>query len=189
MTDWGAIVLAGGSGRRLGGVDKAGVVLGGRTLLDRALAAVAGAAPVVVVGPERAADGVVWTREDPPGGGPVAGLAAGLAVVTDVDFVAVLAVDQPGVTASTVDRLRAAVGDASGAVLVDDGHLQWLAGVWRTSVLRAAMPAEPEGASLRSVLRPLAPVEVPARPGEADDVDTPQDLSTLHKRHTGDQVD
>jgi molybdopterin-guanine dinucleotide biosynthesis protein A len=189
MTDWGAIVLAGGAGRRLGGVDKAGVVLGGRTLLDRALAAVAGAAHVVVVGPERAADGVVWTREDPPGGGPVAGLAAGLAAVADVDFVAVLAVDQPGVTASTVDRLRAAVGAASGAVLVDDGHLQWLAGVWRTSVLRAAMPAEPAGVSLRSVLRPLVPAEVPARPGEADDVDTRADLATLHKRHTGDQVD
>lgn len=189
MTDWSAIVLAGGSGRRLGGVDKAGVVVGGRTLLDRALDAVAAASSVVVVGPERAVGGVVRTREDPPGGGPVAGLAAGLAELADVDFVAVLAVDQPGVTASTVDRLRAAVGDAAGAVLVADGHLQWLAGVWRTSALRAALPAEPAGASLRSVLRPLDPVEVPARPGEADDVDTPEDLSTLHKRHTGDQVD
>jgi molybdopterin-guanine dinucleotide biosynthesis protein A len=189
VTTWAAIVLAGGSGRRLGGVDKAGVVLGGRTLLDRALAAVGGASPIVVVGPERSVDGVVWTREDPPGGGPVAGLAAGLAELADVDFVAVLAVDQPGVTASTVDRLRAAVGTAAGAVLVADGHLQWLAGVWRTAVLRAAMPGEPDGASLRSVLRPLAPVEVPARSGEADDVDTPEDLATLHKRHTGHQVD
>ncbi len=189
MTDWAAIVLAGGSGRRLGGIDKAGVVLGGRTLLDRALTAVGGASEIVVVGPERSVGGVVWTREDPPGGGPVAGLAAGLAALAEVDFAAVLAVDQPGVTASTVDRLRAAIGDGAGAVLVAGGHLQWLAGVWRTSALRAAMPAEPEGASLRSVLRPLAPVEVPARPGEADDVDTPEDLSTLHKRHTGDQVD
>jgi molybdopterin-guanine dinucleotide biosynthesis protein A len=159
-------------------------VVGGRTLLDRALDAVRAAEPVIVVGPERPAGGVVWTREDPPGGGPVAGLAAGLARLADVDLVAVLAVDQPGVTASTVDRLRAAVGAGAGAVLVADGHLQWLAGVWR-----AAVPAEPAGASLRSVLRPLAPVEVPARPGEADDVDTPEDLSTLHKRHTGDQVD
>jgi len=188
MTDWAAIVLAGGAGRRLGGVDKAGVVLGGRTLLDRALAAVAGASKIVVVGPERDVDGVVWTREDPPGGGPVAGLAAGLAALADVDLVAVLAVDQPGVTASTVDRLRDAVGE-TGAVLVDDGHLQWLAGVWRTAVLTAAMPAETDGASLRSVLRPLAPVEVAAQPGEAYDVDTPEDLATLHKRHTGDQVD
>jgi molybdopterin-guanine dinucleotide biosynthesis protein A len=184
-----AIVLAGGSGRRLGGVDKAGVVVGGRTLLDHVLAAVDGAAPVVVVGPRGAADHVVWTREEPPGGGPVAGLAAGLAVVPDgVEFVAVLAVDQPGVTKSTVDRLSAAVGE-TGAVLVDDGHLQWLAGVWRVDVLRRALPLEPAGVSLRSVLRPLAPVEVPALPGEAQDVDTPEDLSTLHKRHTGDAVD
>ena len=139
-----------------------------------------GASPIVVVGPERAvdpelADGVVWAREDPPGGGPVAGLAAGLALV-DNDFVAVLAVDQPGVTASTIDRLRAAA-DGGGAVLVDaDGRRQWLIGVWRVAALRAALPARPDGASLRSVLTPLAPAEVAALPGEALDVDTPEDL-------------
>jgi molybdopterin-guanine dinucleotide biosynthesis protein A len=183
-------VLAGGRARRLGGLDKATVEVAGRTLLDHALAAVRGASPIVVVGPRRDVGGVLWTREDPPGGGPVAGLAAGLALV-DVEFVAVLAVDQPGVTASTVDRLRNAVGE-HGAVLVDaEGRLQWLIGVWRVAALRAALPADPEGASLRSVLGPLAPAAVSALPGEAQDVDTPDDLArmSLHKRHTGGAVD
>lgn len=105
----------------------------------------------------------------------MAGLAAGVALV-DSEFVAVLAVDQPGVTESTVDRLRAAV-DGDGAVLVDaEGHKQWLIGVWRVAALRAALPARPEGASLRAVLSPLAPAELAALPGEAQDVDTPDDL-------------
>lgn len=180
MTSWAAVVLAGGRGSRLGGVDKASVVVDGRTLLDHVLAAVASARQTVVVGPRRAdapdLPGVRWTREDPPGGGPVAGLAAGLVHVT-TDLVVVLAVDQPGITASTVDRLLAAVAD-TGAVLVDeDGRAQWLAGAWRAGALRRALPADPRDVSARSVLGPLDPTPVIARPGEARDVDTPGDLT------------
>ncbi|XVV06848.1 molybdenum cofactor guanylyltransferase [Actinosynnema sp. CA-248983] len=65
---WDAVVLAGGRGSRLGGVDKAAVEVGGRTLLDHALDAVRGARRTVVVGPEKPVPGVVWTREEPPGG-------------------------------------------------------------------------------------------------------------------------
>ncbi|MFI9812095.1 molybdenum cofactor guanylyltransferase [Saccharothrix variisporea] len=170
---WDAVVLAGGRGSRLGGVDKAAVEVGGRTLLDRALDAVRGARRVVVVGPEKPVPGVVWTREDPPGGGPVAGLAAGLALVT-APRVVVLAVDQPGVGAGTVARLLA-VG--APAVLVDaDGREQWLTGVWRTADLRAAVPADPKDKSMRSVVGPLQPVRVKGSPEETSDVDTPGDL-------------
>ncbi|WP_433273080.1 molybdenum cofactor guanylyltransferase [Actinosynnema sp. CS-041913] len=167
------MILAGGRGSRLGGVDKASVEVGGRTLLAHALAAVHAAGRVVVVGPARDVAGVVWTREEPPGGGPVAGVAAGLAHVR-ASVVVVLAVDQPGVTSSTVERL---LDVGRPAVLVDDeGRRQWLAGVWRTGELRAALPADPRNASMRFVLGPLRPVEVAALPGEARDVDTPDDL-------------
>ncbi|MBB5804129.1 molybdopterin-guanine dinucleotide biosynthesis protein A [Saccharothrix ecbatanensis] len=176
MASWAAVVLAGGRGSRLGGVDKASVVVAGRALLDHVLDAVASAEQTVVVGPRKDdVPGVTWAREDPPGGGPLAGLAAGLAHV-DAEVVVVLAVDQPGITRSTVDRLLAAVGD-TGAVLVDDeGRHQWLTGAWRTEALRQALPADPRDVSMRSVLGPLAPVAVAARPGEAHDVDTPHDL-------------
>jgi molybdopterin-guanine dinucleotide biosynthesis protein A len=180
-TTWAAVLLAGGRGSRLGGVDKAALEVGGCTLLDHALTAVHGASPVVVVGPPRPVRGEVeWTCEDPPGGGPAAALAAGLALLPpDRDLVAVLAVDQPGITARTVTRLRHAVND-TGALLVDpDGRLQWLAGVWRVEALRAVMPERPAGASLRSVLGPLGGAAVTALPGEAVDVDTPQDLSRV----------
>ena len=49
---WDAVVLAGGRGSRLGGVDKATLELDGSTLLGRTLAALAGAARV---SPPRAA--------------------------------------------------------------------------------------------------------------------------------------
>ncbi|WP_306999525.1 molybdenum cofactor guanylyltransferase [Amycolatopsis thermophila] len=157
--------------------------VGGMPLLHRVLAAVAGAAPVVVVGPERdGIAGVVWAREDPPGGGPVAALAAGLRHV-HTPLVAVLAGDLAGLAPSTVERLRAATSGADGAdgaVLVDeDGRRQWLIGVWRTASLRRALPADPHGAALRRVLGHLVVAGLPAAPGECADVDTPEDLHRL----------
>ncbi|GAB3574647.1 molybdenum cofactor guanylyltransferase [Amycolatopsis endophytica] len=179
MSELAAIVLAGGAARRLSGVDKPLLEVGGVPLLRRVLAAVRGADPVIVVGPERdGIEAVRWAREDPPGGGPVAALAAGLGQVT-TPRVAVLAGDLAGITNSTVERLGAAL-DGDGAVLVDEqGHRQWLIGVWRTASLRAAIPAEPHHAALRTVLGRLAITDVAAGPGEAADVDTPEDLDRL----------
>jgi molybdopterin-guanine dinucleotide biosynthesis protein A len=48
-----AVILAGGRARRLGGVDKPGLTVGGRTLAEAVVSAVAGAEAVIVVGPER----------------------------------------------------------------------------------------------------------------------------------------
>lgn len=105
-----AVVLAGGRARRLGGVSKPDVAVGGRRLLDRTLEATVGAREVVVVGPaEVAPPGVRVTREDPPGGGPVAGLAAGLAALPDgAAWVLVLACDLPRVAGAVGDLLTAA---------------------------------------------------------------------------------
>jgi molybdopterin-guanine dinucleotide biosynthesis protein A len=172
------IVLAGGSARRLSGVDKPALSIGGKPLLARAIGALSGAERVIVVGPRRPGFDVVWTRERVPGTGPVAALAAGLAFVPDdVEVVAVLAADLPGVRKSTVDRLLAAVGEADGAVLLDAGGArQWLLGAWRVAALRTALPDPLENAALRRMLAELSVTDVPALPGEADDIDTPADL-------------
>jgi len=182
-----AVVLAGGGGRRLGGVDKAALEVGGRRLLDRVLDAVAGAQSVVVVGPHRPVERpVLWTREDVVGTGPAAALGAGLARVT-APSVVVLAADLPHLTAAVVDDLRAAAAGADGAVLVDaDGVEQLLVGCWSAAALRAAMTGrELAGASLRGVLRPLSRVPVEARPDGPPawlDCDTPEDLRRARER-------
>ncbi|MEH1030606.1 NTP transferase domain-containing protein [Micromonospora profundi] len=105
MGTYAAVVLAGGAARRMGGVDKTALPVGGLSMRDRVLAAVADAVPLVLVGPADVVPaGVRVTREDPTGGGPVAATAAGLALLDqDTAVVALLAADLPLLT-------RAALG-------------------------------------------------------------------------------
>jgi molybdopterin-guanine dinucleotide biosynthesis protein A len=178
---WAAVILTGGTGSRLGGVDKAGLEHAGRSLLDRALSAVSAADEVVVVGPEVATRRPVrFAREDPPGGGPLAGLAAGVAALSgDHDRVAVLAVDMPHVSAATVARLlHAARGRDSAWLTGADGRRQ-LAGVVRPSLVPAE--AEAHGAPMRILMAAGTTRDVPARDHEADDIDTQDDLARLHE--------
>ena len=142
--DFDAIVLAGGRARRLGGASKPDVEVGGVALLDHALAAVAGAAHVVVVGPPQVArPGIATVLEDPPDGGPVAGLAAGLdALPADgPDIVVVLACDVPGAGRVLPALLAAAESTAAdGARMVGaDGRPQHLVAVYRRASLRSAL--------------------------------------------------
>lgn len=154
----------------------------GIPLLRRVLGVLDDAEPVVVVGPERPGmPDVLWTRESPPGGGPVAALAAGLALVpSGTDVVVLLAGDLAAVRKSTVDKLVGALGAGDGAVLTDDeGRFQWLISAWRPGRVREALPASPEGTALRTVLGGLSIVPVAGAPGESADVDTPRDLDRL----------
>ena len=177
-----AIVLAGGSARRLGGVDKPGLVVGDRSMLDTVLLACAGAQRTVVVGPERPVmRPVVWTREDPVSGGPAAALAAGLSHVT-TDHVVLLAADLPFVDRATVDLLLSQSGE-DGALFVDDqGRDQLLCSAWRTAALRAAVAGVAvENARLRPILAELRVhrLSLPANGDTAPwtDCDTPADLA------------
>lgn len=181
-TELAGIVLAGGSGSRLGGMDKPALEHDGRSLLDRVVEAVAERAdPIVVVGPERPTSCVVtWTSETPSGGGPLAGIAAGLSALGEAaPLVAVLPADHPNLTARTLDRLIRAVRvtDRGGAVLTDaGGNPQWLLGVWQRVELANAMPMRVRDVAARDVLGSLQPAKVPARPAEVFDIDTERDL-------------
>lgn len=177
-----AVIVAGGAGRRLGGADKPELRIGDRTLLQIALEAVGSADTVVVVGPERAVPaGVRQAREQPPGGGPAAALAAGvLELRPAVDaLVAVLAADQPGVTAALLARLseRARLR-RTGVVAVDPGgRRQYLLGVFPAGPLLArCAAADWSGRRLGHLLDPLIGAELPVGADEAADIDTPEDL-------------
>jgi molybdopterin-guanine dinucleotide biosynthesis protein A len=174
-----AIVLAGGTARRLGGVDKPQLEVGGRSLLDRAVAAVTDAQRIVVVGPVQPVDGAVtFCREDPPGGGPVAAVAAGLAA-TSADVVVVLAADLPWI-APAIPLLVAAAGAAGPAVLVDgSGRANHLAAAWPRAQLRAALDrvGEPAGAAMRALIADGEPVHVHDADGWGRDCDTWDDLA------------
>ncbi|TQS41029.1 hypothetical protein FL583_31740 [Cryptosporangium phraense] len=188
------MVLAGGQARRLGGVHKPGLLIAGVSLLDRVLAAVADAAPRLVVGPPQPAPAdVLVVRENPPGGGPVAALAAGLNALVDVSqqpitWLALLAGDLPFLTPAVVSSLRAAAASTDGAVLVDgSGRDQYLAGVYRLSSLAGAVSEQgtPGGAPLRRVIGRLSLARVTAAPGGAppwldcDDADDVRIAETL----------
>lgn len=185
--EYDAVVLAGGAARRMGGEDKPGVVVGGVTLLDRVLAACGDAGVTVVVGPERAtARAVRWVREEPVGGGPVAGLAAGIAEVRAAATL-LLAADLPFLDSATVHRLLDALRDPDldAAVLVDaDGRDQLLTAAYRTASLRAALAVvgEPDGARLRAVTGGLRTLRLPDTAGAAVDCDTWDDVERARVR-------
>lgn len=191
MTGYAAVLLAGGAARRMGGVDKPARPVGGRPMLHRVLAAVADASERVVVGPSGPVPaGVRVTREDPPGGGPVAAAAAGLALLrSGAPTVALLAADLPLLTAEAVAELRLALdGSADGlACYVDgDGRRQQLCGVWRLSALRTALDrlarrrgGTVDGAPVRGLLAGTTVREVAwsgAGPPPWFDCDTDEDV-------------
>ena len=179
-----AIVLAGGRARRLGGANKPEVEVGGIALLDHALAAVVGASHVVVVGPASLTrPGIVTVREDPPDGGPAAGIAAGLGALPadGPELVVVLACDVPG-AGRVIPALLAAVDDADGARMIGaDGRPQHLVAVYRRTALRSALAARPavHGAAVHALVGGLRLVDVPDEGGATDDADTWADVERL----------
>jgi molybdopterin-guanine dinucleotide biosynthesis protein A len=185
MPTFSAIVLTGGRSSRLGR-DKTAALLGGVPLLHRVVAGLADADAVVICGPRvpvPAPVRLVWVREQPPGGGPLAGVAAALPAVVTPEVV-VLAGDLP-FSAPLVPVLlgRLAATDADAVVPVDgSGRRQPLAAAYRTAALRAALRAlEPvRGRAMRDLLDVLAVHEVDARdlpPRTLVDVDTPAELA------------
>lgn len=194
-------MLTGGRGRRLG-ADKAATEVGGRTLLHRVTSSIPHEVPLIVCGPPPRPEPqrpYLLTREDPPGGGPVAGLAAAVALVETPVLVA-LATDLPflgSLPATLADELVSAPG-VDALIAVDPaGRAQPLLAGYRTAALGIALDSldATDGASMRQLLAHLRPGtrrslpttvvptwrSVPAdRPLGIDptmDVDTPQDLA------------
>ncbi|WP_312855965.1 molybdenum cofactor guanylyltransferase [Nocardioides stalactiti] len=183
LTSFAAVVLAGGQAARLGGADKATIELRGRSLLEHALDAVIDAGEVVVVGQQVPTDRpVTFVVEDPPYGGPVAGLLTGRdLLLRSYRRLAVVAVDMPFLTSGTLRRLEDAAAGRDGAVLVGPDGRRQLAFVVDTDRLDAVRPDREaqHGHALWPMLAPLDLVAVPALDREHRDVDTWTDLRDL----------
>lgn len=175
-----AIVLSGGTSRRLGGVPKARLVIHGKSLLEHALATAAGAHTTVVVGPQTGHHPArLTTSEHPPGGGPVAGIAAGLKVLTsDAPWVLVLACDAPHAAHAVTSLVAAAATTRAHAVLaIDGGRRQPLLACYRKADLEWALARiETHGASMRELIARLTVEEVDVPVGTAIDLDTWDDV-------------
>jgi molybdopterin-guanine dinucleotide biosynthesis protein A len=187
-----AVILAGGRGARLGGRDKGALVVRGRSLLDTALAAAAGARRIVVVGEAPMPAGVVRTIEEPRYAGPAAAVVAGLtalqappdgaASMAPAPLVLLLACDLPG----AVGAVRTLLSGCDPSAPVDGwclteppSRMQWLLGIYRTAALRRAVEAlgDPVNRSMGRLLGPLSIVGLPAPDGLTGDIDTPDDLA------------
>lgn len=189
-----ALVFAGGRGSRLGGRDKAELTLAGERLVDRAVAAArgAGADPVVVVGPATAVTpGCLAAREEPPFGGPLAALAAGLRALPSApepaEWALLLSCDlvSPGGAVSRLIAAPEAPSDDAVVLRDPDGRAQWLAGRYRLARLADAVDAlggAVDGAPLRRALDGLAIRFVDAPAADTADIDTPEDLARARAR-------
>ncbi|MFI1915946.1 NTP transferase domain-containing protein [Nocardia sp. NPDC020380] len=184
MTTVDAIVLAGGRASRMGGVDKPAIVVGGQSMLDAALGAVAGCARTVVVGPHRPElpPEILQAQEIPAGGGPVAAIAAGMGMLAGCEFpaghIVVLAADMPFLTMQAVDELLMHARESGAdAVFAADasGRPQYLVGVWRRTALCEALNAL--DSLVNRPMKALVPVDTALVPlPGVDDCDTPEDV-------------
>lgn len=181
------------------GRHKPGIPVGGRPIVARVLEAVAGLPAVVVGSAEGVPAGTRVVSEEPPGGGPVAGIAAGWAAITmrtyaaglapsAPDVVVVLAGDLPLLTSGHVDALveavRAARPEERVAVTVSSSGPNWLCAAWPSGLLVARLAAVggPSGVSVRRLLGDVPRVEIPDPDDVAVDVDTPAELDVARRR-------
>jgi molybdopterin-guanine dinucleotide biosynthesis protein A len=179
-----AVVLCGGAGRRFGG-DKTRADLAGSPVLDHVLDGLPSDWPVVCVGEPRQTERPVrWCREDPPGGGPVAAIAAALPHVVS-PVVVVLGGDMPyaaGPAPSLAHQLDEAPELEAVLGRDGDGRLQPLLAAYRTEALRAAVPQPAAGTPLMRLLDSLRTLVVALPDGAALDVDTTEDLDRARHR-------
>jgi len=194
-----AVLVAGGRGARLGlGTAKALAVVHGTTLLERAVATLAEVADEVIVAAPAAVELPLPAAAIPvrrvvdraPGGGPLAGIVAGLETGA-WDRAIVLGVDFPRVRAEALVALLARLPGRSAVVPAPGGRPQPLVAAIDRDGAAALTLAFDSGE--RSIVRAmeglpswvLADAELADLPGGLDNflnVNTPEDLRRAEAR-------
>lgn len=189
------LILAGGRSLRFGS-EKAGVHLDGAPLLIHAHRRLAPHCRIIGVSAPRLSEaarlaagmGAPLVR-DPPNapGGPLSGLAAGLAWAQreGEDLLLVVPCDTPLLPHDLAPRLLAAVEGHDAAVARSPDGVQPLCAVWRTTLLEPILTSLTHGdhPAVRTILREADAVEVDF-PDAADflNVNTQEDLAEAQRR-------
>jgi molybdopterin-guanine dinucleotide biosynthesis protein A len=131
-----ALILAGGKATRLGGIDKRAIVFDGRTIFERQVEALGPCVAEILVSSPRPVDGYRTVADLVPDLGPLAGIAAGLAVAA-TPWLFVLAGDMPHVHRAFIDLVLSHGDAACDAVGIRIGGLpEPLCTVMRVAVWR-----------------------------------------------------
>lgn len=134
----------------------------------------------VIVAGDVEAEGAVTVREDPPFGGPAAGLAAALPLAGS-EWILLLACDLPHarlLCSLLFESYREMDPEIDGLVAVYENRIQWLAGIYRRSSVEAALArlGDAADASMRDLFGQLKLREVQDPEGLSRDIDTPEEL-------------
>lgn len=139
------VILAGGLGRRLGGIKKAQIEVGGLPIIERALSRLEGLFDeTVIVDNDRRLSYLPDTRVVPdiePGGGPLVALLSGLQAATRETAI-VIAADMPFLNPAVFLRLFKLIKGADVAIpvvgeLLEPAHAIYRVATCRTAVARA----------------------------------------------------
>lgn len=171
-----AVILAGGRGSRMGGIDKACAVAGDARLIDHVLSSLTSYPRIVVSSrqPQGLPADVTVVAEDPPFAGPLAAISRGIAEVT-TPYTFLTTVDAP-LAALLLPSLTAAIGDQSAAVIHSrEGFLEPLIALWKSADLAVALATTGTDGAARKLYSPGSYVEVEGD-GSERDYDTLEEL-------------
>ena len=195
MTETAGLILAGGAGRRMGGTDKALLLVGGYALVEHCRDRLAPQVSALAV----SANGdpgrflpfdLQVLRDDAHDQGPMAGVVAGLAWAerTGATALATVAVDTPFFPMDMVQRLAGAGGTAGVVMAESDGRLHPTCALWRRSAWPQVLAAYAGGTrSLQQVagLIGLGRAGFDDEPGAFFNINSPADLAEAHIRTGG----
>lgn len=174
-----AIVVAGGSGQRLGGVAKPWLLVRGQPIVDHVLAVLhPQVSTTVLVGqPPRSwpiPPTLLVTVEQPPGGGPAAAIRAALPLLPpETDEVLLLAGDAPHISAVVAQLVNHPMS-SQGVAVQSGGEVQFLLSRVALTPLVSALNAG--GSSMRSVFDHL---QIDLLEASVLDADTWEDVVRL----------
>ncbi|MER7798133.1 molybdenum cofactor guanylyltransferase [Microbacterium sp. NPDC096154] len=177
------IVLAGGRSSRMGGRHKPAIPVSGAPMVAHAVGALRaiGAEVIVVGSPEGVPDGVPVVQEDPPFGGPLSAVAAGLDhLATDRDaLVILLGGDMPFTTPAALSALAEAAAGGAACAEDESGSPQPLCAAWNEALLRDRIAAVGDAVNrpLRILYDGFEPRRVALPRSVLRDIDTPDDLA------------